>query len=125
MCCCCVFGRRWVRQHHSIEQLNAQAHVNARNKSDPFVLESLITFEKLPTLISMLVTAEAWIDRIFPSVQASIPADRSMRAYYMVSRILLPRVRVLLEPQHRDMTVGVQWPRRCSPHRSCTTKLRW
>jgi hypothetical protein len=76
--------RRWVEQHHSIERLNAQAHVNARNKSDPFVLESLITFEKLPTLIKMLVSAEAWIDRIFPSVQATIPAGRSMRAYYMV-----------------------------------------
>lgn len=78
---------RWVDQHHTLERLNAQAHVNARNRSDPFVLEALITFDKLPTVVEMLVTAEAWIDRVFPRLEGRLPDDRSMRAYYMVSAL--------------------------------------
>ncbi len=58
--------------------------MNARNRSDPFVLEALITFDKLPTVVQMLVTAEAWIDRVFPRLEGRLPDDRSMRAYYMV-----------------------------------------
>ncbi|KAA0147302.1 hypothetical protein FNF27_07038 [Cafeteria roenbergensis] len=75
---------KWVDQHHALERLNAQAHVNARNRSDPFVLEALITFDKLPTVVQMLVTAEAWIDRVFPRLEGRLPDDRSMRAYYML-----------------------------------------
>jgi len=133
--------RSWVAQHQELERLNAQAHVNARNKSDPFVLEALITFDKLSTIVEMLVTAETWIDRVFPRLQASgsIPDDCSMRAYYMVSRpsARLSGRRLLgrgagpsLERPPADTGHGVSPSHRCPhpplpPPRSSTTRLCW
>ena len=41
----------WMRQHESLEQLNLQAHQSAQQAGDEFVLEALITFDKLKVVI--------------------------------------------------------------------------
>jgi hypothetical protein len=40
-------SERWMRQHEQLEQLNLQAHHSALSKHDEFVVEALITYEKV------------------------------------------------------------------------------
>ena len=44
-----VGNKQWLEQHGQIEKLNQQAHASARDKSDEFVLEAFLTFDKLGT----------------------------------------------------------------------------
>ena len=37
----------WYRQHETMDRLNIQAHKNAINSSDEYVMESFVTFEKV------------------------------------------------------------------------------
>ena len=38
---------RWNRQDETIQRLNMQAHINAIMRSDEFIMESLVTFDKI------------------------------------------------------------------------------
>ena len=40
----------WMAQHEALERLNLQAHQSAQARSDEFVLEAFLTFEKLREL---------------------------------------------------------------------------
>ena len=50
-----VGNKAWLEQHGQIEKLNQQAHASARDKSDEFVLEAFLTFDKSATLIYDLI----------------------------------------------------------------------
>jgi hypothetical protein len=41
---------KWLKQHHTVSQLNIQAHINAMMRGDEFVMESLATFDKVEGL---------------------------------------------------------------------------
>ena len=49
-----------------MEKLNVQAHKNAINSSEEYVSESLVTFDRVKTLIYDLLVTEAWKDKVFP-----------------------------------------------------------
>ena len=51
----------WMKQHESLEQLNLQAHQSAQQQGDEFVLEALITFNKLKVLVHELLEEEMTI----------------------------------------------------------------
>lgn len=40
-------SKEWNRQDETIQRLNMQAHINAIMRSDEFIMESLVTFDKL------------------------------------------------------------------------------
>ena len=50
-----VGGHRWMHQHECLEKLNIQAHVNASQQRDEFVVEGLLLHEKLPVLVRELI----------------------------------------------------------------------
>jgi hypothetical protein len=43
----------WLQQHQFIEKLNVQTHVNVQNETDEFVMEHLISHEKIPVYVSL------------------------------------------------------------------------
>ncbi|KAF1795283.1 hypothetical protein GQ600_14171 [Phytophthora cactorum] len=51
---------QWLEHHHAMEKLNLQAHQSAQRKQDNFVVESLLTFDKFPTVIGNLLSLELW-----------------------------------------------------------------
>lgn len=58
---------RWMQQHEFIEKLNLQAHLNARTFTDEYVLEYLISYDKVRSLITcfrLTVTASGAHSRI-------------------------------------------------------------
>lgn len=73
-----------MKQHEILEKLNLQAHANAAANADEFVMESLITFDKLPILVHELLAAEAWSDCILPVVKHKLEGKASLRAYFIV-----------------------------------------
>ena len=63
-----------------MEKLNQQAHASARDKSDEFVLEAFLTFDKLPTLVYDLILSEQWREKVYPYLEADIVGDRRCRS---------------------------------------------
>lgn len=102
---------KWMQQHMVFEKLNAQAHHNAMTNSDPFVLEALLTFDKLSVVVRELITVEAWKEHVFPRCRDRIAELGSLRAYFIV------RART-----HSHVPVTAMLTRRCT--RSCTTRPR-
>ena len=75
----------WMAQHEALERLNLQAHQSAQARSDEFVLEAFLTFEKLRELVRELLVAEAWRERVLPRVRQTVAGDgRGMRAYFVL-----------------------------------------
>ena len=81
-----------MKQHEVLEKLNMQAHQNAAANADEFVMESLITFDKLPCLVHELLAAEAWSDSLFPLVKARLTHKASLRAYFIVGDCAIVRI---------------------------------
>ncbi len=53
-----VGSSQWMLQHDSIERLNMQAHQSAQHHSDEFVLEALLSHDRIVVLVHELLTAE-------------------------------------------------------------------
>eukprot|EP00884_Botryococcus_braunii_P023017 jgi/Botrbrau1/939/Bobra.0167s0050.1 len=56
----------WFKQHAAIEKLNLQAHFNAQQHADEFVVEALVSHDKLGALIHDLLVTEAWKEQVLP-----------------------------------------------------------
>lgn len=50
----------WFEQHRRLAKLNLQAHQSAMARSDEYVLEALLTFDKLSVVVHELLAIEAW-----------------------------------------------------------------
>lgn len=50
----------WFEQLRQLAKLNFQAHQSAMARSDEFILESLVTFDKLGVVVHELLAVEAW-----------------------------------------------------------------
>jgi len=50
----------WFRQHETMDRLNIQAHKNAMNSTDEYVMDSVVTFDK----VRILLTAGARSEKI-------------------------------------------------------------
>lgn len=59
-------SKQWLKQHETIDRLNIQAHKNALNGSDEYVMESFVTLEKINALVHDLLVAETWKAKVFP-----------------------------------------------------------
>ena len=67
-----------------LEKLNVQAHVNASQQRDEFVMEALILHEKVPVLIRELVATELWKANVFPQVQEFLSKENSIKGYMLL-----------------------------------------
>ncbi|KAK1948012.1 Zinc finger MYND domain-containing protein 10 [Phytophthora citrophthora] len=81
-----LIGRsaQWLQYHHAMEKLNLQAHQSAQRKQDNFVVESLLTFDKFPTVISNLLSLELWKTSVLPLLQCQDKDAASLRLYFVV-----------------------------------------
>ncbi|RLN51382.1 hypothetical protein BBJ29_000671 [Phytophthora kernoviae] len=75
---------RWLEYHHAMEKLNLQAHQSAQRKQDNFVVESLLTFDKFPTIISNLLSLELWKGNVLPLLRCQDQDAASLRLYFVV-----------------------------------------
>ena len=73
----------WVTQHEWLQQLNAQAHVNASQQRDEFVVEALLLHEKMPLLIRELVACELWKLNVFPLLKGHLEKHNSVKGYLL------------------------------------------
>jgi hypothetical protein len=74
----------WLEHHHAMEKLNLQAHQSAQRKQDNFVVESLLTFDKFPTVISNLLSLELWKANVLPLLRCQDEDAASLRLYFVV-----------------------------------------
>lgn len=75
---------QWLEHHHAMEKLNLQAHQSAQRKQDNFVVESLLTFDKFPTVISNLLSLELWKANVLPLLRCQDKDAASLRLYFVV-----------------------------------------
>lgn len=97
-----VGSDQWMDQHEKLEKLNLQAHHCALSNSDEFVLEAILTFDKLKVLIHDLVITEAWVDLVFPNIMEELAQKNSMRTYFILyhQASLINLFEVLLYHKH-------------------------
>ncbi|GFR49693.1 hypothetical protein Agub_g11843 [Astrephomene gubernaculifera] len=79
-----VGSAKWHTQHEWMDRLNLQAHYNAQTHSDEFVVELLVSCDKLPVLLHDLLVTEAWQTHLYPHLAAHL-AERvdSVTAYLL------------------------------------------
>lgn len=86
---CEIGSSEWMLQHENLEKLNIQCHANAANNSDPFVLEALMTFDKLKVLIHELIAIELWRINVYPRIKVELAAKNATKLYFIVSSTYL------------------------------------
>ena len=79
-----VGSTAWMDQHRKLEKLNIQAHQNAMTNSDEFVLEAVLTFNKLDTLIHDLLLIETWKENVYPLLLEKLTGRNNMRLYFIL-----------------------------------------
>ncbi|CAM9226068.1 unnamed protein product [Ectocarpus fasciculatus] len=98
----------WMAQHQSIEKLNLQAHQSAMTNSDEYVLESILTFNKIPVLLNDLLAIEAWKDFVYPKLLSDVAGKNSMRVYFILyhEATLVNLFEVMLYHKHICAAIG-------------------
>lgn len=79
-----VGSSAYMRQHENLEKLNVQAHQSAMSNSDEYVLESMLTFDKLQVLVHDLIVIEAWKEKLYPELLDRVAGRNTMRCYFIM-----------------------------------------
>ncbi|GAX77785.1 hypothetical protein CEUSTIGMA_g5228.t1 [Chlamydomonas eustigma] len=79
-----VGGSKWQAQHQAISRLNVQAHYNARTHSDEFVVELLVSHDRVKTLVHDLLAIEAWRELVLPHLEKHIAQNVDSVSTYML-----------------------------------------
>ena len=77
-------GPRWMQQHEFLTKLNIQAHVNAAQQRDEFVLEAFVLHEKIPLLIRELIVCELWKQNGYPLLREYLGKQNSIKGYLLI-----------------------------------------
>jgi hypothetical protein len=83
--------RSWMRQHETLEKLNLQSHHNASTNSDEFVMENVLTYDKLEVLLRELLSVEAWVENVLPKLLPHLTQRNSLRVYFVVRPLCFRR----------------------------------
>lgn len=77
---------RWMKQHAAVSKLNLQAHQCVMAKTDNFVLEAMVTFDKVSLLVQQLLVAEVWSKHVFPLLRDKVVElpKGSLRCYFVL-----------------------------------------
>ena len=97
-----VGSSAWMEQHRNLEKLNLQAHQSAMSNSDEYVLEAILTFEKLDVLIHDLIVIEAWKEHVYPCLLDRVAGKNTMRIYFVLyhEATVVNLIEVLLYHKH-------------------------
>ncbi|CAM9208150.1 unnamed protein product [Chrysoparadoxa australica] len=82
-----VGSSEWLEQHRRLVKLNLQAHQSAMARSDEFVLEALLTFDKVHDIVHELLLVEAWKEFVLPVLlkqKGLSSGSNNMRLYFML-----------------------------------------
>ena len=80
-----TFGdAKWTNQHEFLNKLNLQAHVNAAQARDEFVLEAVVLHEKMPLLIRELIASELWKQNAYPLLKDWLEKNNSIKGYLLL-----------------------------------------
>ncbi|CAM9224517.1 unnamed protein product, partial [Laminaria digitata] len=82
-----IGGSSWFDQYRRLAKLNLQAHQSAMARSDEYVLESLLTFDKLGVVVHELLAIEAWKEHVLPRLLETERAKSgkcTMRLYFVL-----------------------------------------
>eukprot|EP00128_Syssomonas_multiformis_P018226 Colp12_sorted_trinity150504_noHs@13782 len=75
----------WFRQQQQLEKLNMQAHLSVKNQSEEFIMELLVTHQKLPVIVHELLTIEIWKQKVLPLIlEMKFPTDSAIRPSLIV-----------------------------------------
>lgn len=74
-------SKQWVSQHEYLDRLNIQAHKNAMNSTDEFIMDLLVTLEKMDVIIYDLLVAEAWKKELYPLLKQHLAKGSSIKSY--------------------------------------------
>jgi hypothetical protein len=74
----------WVAYHQAMEKLNLQAHQSAQRRQDNFVVEDMLTYAKLPTVVVNLLAIELWKTHVLPLLRCQDQDTASLRLYFVV-----------------------------------------
>jgi hypothetical protein len=97
-----VGSTAWMEQHRNVERLNLQAHQSALGNSDEYVLEALLTFDKLDFLVHDLLVIEAWKENVYPCLLDRVAGRNTMRVYFVLyhEATIVNLLEVLLYHKH-------------------------
>ena len=97
-----VGSTAWMTQHRNVEKLNLQAHQSAMSNSDEYVLEAILTFNKLDVLIHDLIIIEAWKENVYPCLLDRVAGRNTMRIYFVLHHeaTVVNLIEVLLYHKH-------------------------
>mmetsp|Transcript_38640 Transcript_38640/g.64165 ORF Transcript_38640/g.64165 Transcript_38640/m.64165 type:complete len:437 (+) Transcript_38640:79-1389(+) len=80
-----VGNSRWTRQHEWLQKLNVQAHLNATSRGDEYVMEALVSHDKIPVLIHELILMEVYKAKVFPLAKNDLcQSDNDVKAYLLM-----------------------------------------
>jgi hypothetical protein len=71
----------WNKQHGHLERLNVQAHRQAKDATDEFIVDYLTSLDMIPTLVYSLVAIELWKEKVFPLVKEHVCQFSALRSY--------------------------------------------
>ncbi|CAF3421211.1 unnamed protein product [Rotaria sp. Silwood1] len=75
---------RWHTQHEYIEKLNMQAILDANRNTHEYVREVIVNNDKLPVLVSQLITTEIWREKVFRELIAMRFEPRVTFSIYII-----------------------------------------
>mmetsp|Transcript_21835 Transcript_21835/g.35090 ORF Transcript_21835/g.35090 Transcript_21835/m.35090 type:complete len:488 (+) Transcript_21835:50-1513(+) len=76
-----VGSSEWLSQHECLERLNISCHHAAQSKHDEFVVNEILTQDKLTTIIYNLISVEIWKQKVFPLIIEHINEQLSVKTY--------------------------------------------
>ncbi|GMH44294.1 hypothetical protein BSKO_12228 [Bryopsis sp. KO-2023] len=80
-----VGSSKWMDQRELIDKLNIQAHFNAQTHSDEFVVEHLVSHNRVGTLIHEILIMEIWREHLFPRLKSHLATSvDSVTSYYVI-----------------------------------------
>eukprot|EP00658_Telonema_sp_P-2_P010321 TRINITY_DN1388_c0_g1_i7.p1 TRINITY_DN1388_c0_g1~~TRINITY_DN1388_c0_g1_i7.p1 ORF type:complete len:362 (-),score=101.68 TRINITY_DN1388_c0_g1_i7:808-1893(-) len=79
-----VGSKQWLAQHRALDRLNVQAHHNVVSQTDEFVVEAMISFEKLPIVVHELILIETWKHMCMPKLQEDFAGTKSAIKPYLM-----------------------------------------
>ena len=77
-----VGSPQWMAQHVNVQKMNFEAHQCARDQRHNYILEALVTFDKMGLLVHELLVCEAWRANVYPRIKDHVAHTCSIRAYY-------------------------------------------
>jgi hypothetical protein len=92
----------WLNQHQMLEKLNLQAHQSAKSNSDEFILELLLTYNKIPIIIYNLLIIEIWKEYIYPILFNNLSNNNLIRVYFILyhEATLINLLEIILYHKH-------------------------